>query len=94
MENLKAKLDRKNGSYDLCLSLYVPACGCLSPFVPIFVCLRKRKRKAESGSGSGSGKHEMNGSGSSKKILEAEAIKNSPLPHQCPKYKMWLDQKL
>ena len=56
----------------------------------------KRKRKLEAevaeaaiicGSGSGSGKHEMNGSGSgsgsSKKILEAEAeaIKNSPLPH-------------
>ena len=33
----------------------------------------------------GSGKHEMKGSGSgsrsSKRILEAEAIKNSPLPH-------------
>ena len=57
---------------------------------------QKRKLEAEApeaaifyGSGSGSGKHEMNGSGSgsgsSKKILEAEAeaIKNSPLPHHC-----------
>ena len=52
----------------------------------------KRKLEAEApeaaifyGSRSGSGKHEMNGSGSGsgKKILEAEAeaIKNSPLPH-------------
>ena len=42
----------------------------------------KRKLEAEApeaaifhGSGSGSGKYKMNGSGSSKKILEAEAIK-------------------
>ena len=46
----------------------------------------KRKLEAEAPEaaifyGSGSGKHEMNGSGSSKKILEAEAIKNSPLLH-------------
>ena len=52
----------------------------------------KRKLEAEAAEaaifyGSGSGKHEMNGSksGSNKKILEAEAeaIKNSPLPHHC-----------
>ena len=44
------------------------------------------------GSGSESGKHEMNGSGSCKKILEAEAeaeaIQNSPLPHY------WLEPPL
>ena len=64
------------------------------PQIELGAVMWKRKRKLEAEapeaaifykSGSGSGKHEMNGSGSgsgsSKKILEAEAIKNSPLPH-------------